>query len=146
LTEELLKNFSPSEPYLTSEVALYGPADVVPTYLSRTALQQVDNLRLLAFNEVGLLAGLKQRLPDADVTVVSMYQDPPDFSDTQAALWSLVPARAIARSHDGIAVAVPDHMGNDFIFVYYMSQNSPRLRIIVNEVLIYLKATGWYDL
>jgi hypothetical protein len=74
-----------------------------------------------------------------------MYDDPPNLSDGKVAIWALVPSRAIAQSHSGVATSVPDHMGGEFIFVYYMQPNSPRLQIFVNELLEYLKDSGWYD-
>lgn len=76
---------------------------------------------------------------------VTMFAEPPDLPEDTVDLWALVPARAIAQSHEGIAVSVPENMGEEFIFTYYMPPNSLRLRIFTNRLLEYLKDFGWFD-
>ncbi len=145
LTEKRLRDLAPSTPYLTSGAALFGLRETVATLLTRKAVEENDDLTFYAFNEEALLAGLNQQLPNTQISPVTAYDDPPKLTETDVALWSVVPARALAQSHDGFAASVPDHIGDDFIFVYYMSPDSPRMQIVVNNLLQLLIDTGWYD-
>ncbi len=145
VTQQRLRDLIISDSYLKSEPALLGQTNVVSGLLSRNDIEAYPDLTLGSYHEPSLLNRLKARLPDVSVNVVPPYESLPDFSSVDAAVWSLVSARAMAKLYDGVAASVPENLGDPFVYVFYMAPDNRRLHIFVNTLVRDLKSVGWHE-
>lgn len=145
VTPDRLRTLIISDSYLQSDPALLGQTNVVSKLLTRESIQTYPDLTLGTYHETSILNRLKDRLPEVSVNLVPPYDSLPDFSSVDAAVWSLVSARAMAKIYDGVAASVPDNLGDPFVYVYYMAPDSRRLHLFVNTLVRDLKSIGWHE-
>ncbi|MEM7122656.1 MAG: hypothetical protein AAF563_15345 [Pseudomonadota bacterium] len=91
---------------LTHKVLL-GHGGTVSTLLTRKTAEANGGLVLYPFNREALLAGPQQKLPATEVSTVTIFDDPPQHSDTEFATWSVAPVRAIARCQNSLVASMP---------------------------------------
>jgi hypothetical protein len=127
-----LSVLSASMSYYQSPVALFMPTDRAQRFRTREDILAMRGLRLaMAVDPV--LHPLWQRLfPNAEIVMVQDYRTLPDFTKVDAAIWTLEPAAALARSHPGITAVVPQNLSNPFLLSYLMPQGSEVLVHFVN--------------
>jgi hypothetical protein len=90
-----------------------------------------------------VLHPLWQRLfPNAAISMVPDYRTAPDFAAVDAAVWTLEPAAAFARSHPGVTAVVPQGLGNPFLLSYLMPPGSEAMVHFVNYWLDLRRADG----
>ncbi len=145
VTEERLRGLVASDAYAQSVPVLFGDATTVSQFLTRQDVLNFPNANIGVYQEESLLRRLKHRLPDVTITVVQPYTTLPDFTQIDAAVWSLHEARPIAEENKDIAVAVTENLGEPFVYVYYVAPESRRLRIFVDDLIRDLKDIGWHD-
>src|SRR5215475_12684295 len=137
-----LTALSASTSYYQSPVALLVPSARAQEFRSRDAILAMRGLRIsMAVDPV--LHPLWQRLfPNATISMVSDYRTPPDFSKVDAAVWTLEPAAAFARSHSGVTAVVPQGLSNPFLLSYLMPPGSEAMLHFVNYWLELRRADG----
>ena len=145
VTEERLRGLVASDAYAQSVPVLFGDTDVVSQLLTRDDILNYPDAHLAVYQEESILKRLKRRLPDVTITVVPPYTTLPDFTEIDAAVWSLHEARSLAEQTEGIAVAVTENLGEPFVYVYYLAPESRRLRIFVDDLIRDLKDIGWHQ-
>jgi len=101
-----LSALSSSMSYYRSPIALLVPTARAQKFASLDEILAMRSLRLVMSVDP-VLHPLWQRLfPNAEITMVSDYRTPPDFSKVDAAVWTLEQAAAFAHSHPGITAVV----------------------------------------
>ena len=125
LTETRLANLMPGPIYWSSPLALLVPSATATNFTSRAALLLRKDLRLAVFDSA-VMRGLAHRLlPDASVTVVPDYASlPARLGQVDAALWTLVQARAWAATHSGWTAVVPTDAGPPLSIAMMMPPNA----------------------
>src|SRR5262245_43993557 len=137
-----LSALSASMSYYQSPVALFMPTDRAERFRTREDILAMRNLRL-AMSVDPVLHPLWQRLfPNAEIVMVADYRSLPDFAKVDAAIWTLEPAAALARSHPGITAVVPQNLGNPFLLSYLMPRGSEVMMHFVNYWLELRRADG----
>jgi proton glutamate symport protein len=141
-TTKRLSALSASEPYFQSPLALFLPSDRASRFRTREQILRMHDLRIGVFDDPVLRPLVASLFPDARIVVVPSYQVLPDFSQMDAAVWSLEQAAALARSHAGITAVVPEDLGSPFLLTYLMPPRSDETIHFVNYWLELRKADG----
>ncbi len=145
VNDERLERFSISEPYTQSPVALIVKTNRVDDFLSRDAIRAQDNLVIGVFNDPILRPLAKRLFPNAQVKVVTSYDELPNHPDIDAAIWTLEQAEAWAERQTGYTAVVPDNVGSTFLIAYVMPENAGELTQFLNYWMRLQQASGFHD-
>jgi hypothetical protein len=75
--------------------------------------------------------------------IVSGYQQVPDFSKIDAAIWTLVQAESLAAAHPSLIAVVPKDAGNPYLLAYLMPPGAEEFANFVNYWLNLKRADGF---
>src|SRR5260370_10743444 len=96
------------DPYFQSPLALFMPRERAGDFTSRAKILKRNDLRIGVFNDPVLIPRLKRTFPNAEIVVVPDYSQLPDFSQIDAAIWTLVQAESLAAAHPDLIAVVPN--------------------------------------
>jgi proton glutamate symport protein len=143
VTNYRLLHLKVSTPYFQSPLALFMPRDRASGFESRSKILKRPGLKIGVFNDPVLIPRLKRTFPNAEIIVVPNYSKVPDFSAVDAALWTLVQAKALAASNPGLIAVAPSDAGNPYLFAYIMPPGAEEFAKFVNYWLDLKKADGF---
>lgn len=143
VTDDRLLRFKVSEPYFQSPLALFMPRERAARFRSRSKILAQTGLKIGVFDDPVLKPRLERSFPNAQLVVVPDYREVPDFTRIDAALWTLVQARAVAASHPGLMAVAPADVGNPYLFAYLMPPAAEELAKFVNYWMQLKKAGGF---
>lgn len=145
VTDQRIRELSVSTPYFSSPVALFGPRTKVNRFSSRKSINEIDDLRVGVFDDPVLIPRLKRLFPDANVVIVDSYEEVPDFTKIDAAIWTLEQAKALAAANPEIQAIAPKDMGSNFLFAYLMPQDATEWKQYVDYWLEIRSRDGELD-
>jgi ABC-type amino acid transport substrate-binding protein len=128
VTDDRLRRFAISEPYLKSPVALIVRTGAVTKFLSRAAIEAQNNLTIAVFDDPVMTALAHRLLPEGKVVVLPDYDDLPNHPEIDAAIWTLEQAKSWAAPRADYAAVVPRDLGGHFLIAYLMPENALRFR------------------
>lgn len=143
VTDDRLLLLKASTPYFQSPLALFMPRDRASEFRSRTQILEQPEIKIGVFDDPVLLPRLKRTFPNATISVVPGYRQLPDFSKIDAALWTLVQAKALAASNPELIAVQPSDAGNPYLFAYLMPPDAEEFAKFVNYWLDLKKADGF---
>ncbi len=131
VTTERLMGAGVSDPYFRSPLAFFTLRQRGPEFLTRDQLLARSNVRIGIFGNSVLIPVLKEVLPQAQVVPLADYDVMPDFTQVDAAFWTLAQAEALAAAHPRIIAVATKGIGSPFLFAYLTPPHSePLLRLI----------------
>ena len=136
VTEDRLLAFKASTPYFQSPLALFMPRERAESFTSRTKILEHPDLKIGVFNDPVLIPRLARTFPNAEIVIVPGYDQVPDFSKIDAAIWTLVQAEALATAHPRLMAVVPRDTGNPYLLAYLMPPGAENSRISLITGLI----------
>jgi len=142
ITDERLKTLMVSRPYFQSPAALVVPSEKAVRFLSASAIREMGHLTFAALNAPVARFFVQRTFPDAEVVVLSNYDELALHPEIDAGLWTLVQGAAWAQSHPGYTAVVPRNLGSVMVFGYVMPPRSEALARFVNYWLDLRKADG----
>jgi proton glutamate symport protein len=128
VTDQRLRRFALTEPYLKSPVALIVRADEVSRFRTRADIEAQEDLNVAVFDDPVMIALGKRVLPDVNVTALPSYEMLPQHAEIDAAIWTLEQAKAWAAPRDGYTAVVPKNLGGEFLIAYLMQADALELR------------------
>jgi proton glutamate symport protein len=137
-----LTALSASASYYQSPVALFLPAGRAQRFRTREEILAMRGLRLAMSVDPVLHPLWTRMFPNAEIVMMPDYRTLPDFSQVDAAIWTLEQAAALARSHPGITAVVPQGLSNPFLLSYLMPPGSEVMVHFVNYWLELRRADG----
>ncbi|MGB7949312.1 MAG: cation:dicarboxylase symporter family transporter [Candidatus Binatia bacterium] len=143
VTEDRLLRLKVSTPYFQSPLALFMPRDRASSFTSRSEIVKQAKLKIGVFDDPVLIPRLKRTFPSAELVILSSYRKVPDFSKIDAALWTLVQAKALAASNPELIAVAPSNAGNPYLFAYLMAPDAEEFAEFVNYWLDLKKADGF---
>jgi ABC-type amino acid transport substrate-binding protein len=102
VTEDRLLAFEVSTPYFQSPLALFMPRERAEAFTTRAKILEYPALKIGVFNDPVLIPRLARTFPNAEIVIVPGYQQVPDFSKIDAAIWTLVQAESLAAAHPSL--------------------------------------------
>ena len=82
-----------------------------------------------------LIPRLARTFPNAEIVIVPGYQQVPDFSKIDAAIWTLVQAESLAAAHPSLIAVVPKDAGNPYLLAYLMPPGRKSSRTLLTTGL-----------
>jgi Na+/H+-dicarboxylate symporter/ABC-type amino acid transport substrate-binding protein len=143
VTADRLLRLKVSIPYFQSPLAFFMPRDRASAFRSRSEILKRRALRIGIFDDPILMPRLKRTFPNAELVIVSGYSKIPDFSRVDAALWTLVQARALAAANPDLIAVAPSGVGTPYLFAYFMPPDAQEFTAFVNYWLALKKADGF---
>lgn len=132
VTDERLRRFAVSEPYLKSLVALIVRAEAAARFLSRAAIDAQADLTIAVFDDPVMIALAHRLLPKGKVVVLPDYDDLPKHPEIDAAIWTLEQAKSWAAPRADYAAVVPRDLGGHFLIAYLMPEDALGFRNYLN--------------
>jgi len=142
VTEARLAALRVSDPYFKSPLAFFLPRERVDAFRSRTEIASRSDVRLGVFNDPVLVPRVHRTFPEAQMVVVPSYNVLPDFSQLDAAVWTLTQAEALAAVYPRLAAVQPTDAGDPYLFAYLMPPDAEQLLHFVNYWLQLKRADG----
>jgi proton glutamate symport protein len=142
VTDDRLAMLRVSDPYFKSPLAVFLPRERVNAFRSRSEIISRTGVRIGVFNDPVLVPRVKRTFPNAQVVLVPYYNQLPDFSQIDAAVWTLAQAEAIAAAHPELAAVQPSDAGDPYLFAYLMPPESEQLANFVNYWLQLKRTDG----
>jgi len=152
VTEDRLAAVRVSDPYFKSSLAFFLPRQRVDAFRSRNEINARTGVRLGVFLDPVLVPRVKRSFPNAQTILVpglsfsaghaDYYNTLPDFSQIDAAVWTLTQAEALAATHPGIAAVQPSDVGNPYLYAYLMPPDAEQLNNFVNYWLQLKRTDG----
>ena len=143
VTEDRLLAFTASTPYFQSPLALFMPRERAEGFTSRAKILEHPALKIGVFNDPVLIPRLARTFPNAEIVIVPGYQQVPDFSRIDAAIWTLVQAESLAAAHPSLIAVVPKDAGNPYLLAYLMPPDAEEFENFVNYWLDLKRADGF---
>jgi Na+/H+-dicarboxylate symporter/ABC-type amino acid transport substrate-binding protein len=143
VTDDRLLHLKVSTPYFKSPLALFMPRDRASGFTNRSEIVKRGRLRIGVFDDPVLIPRMKRTFPTAELIILSSYRKVPDFSKIDAALWTLVQAKALAASNPDLIAVAPSNAGNPYLFAYLMAPEAEEFAEFVNYWLDLKKADGF---
>lgn len=143
VTEDRLVQFTASTPYFQSPLALFMPRERAAGFTSRPKILERKDLKIGVFNDPVLIPGLKRAFPNAEIVIVPGYEEVPDFSKIDAAIWTLVQAESLAAAHPGLMAVVPKDAGSPYLLAYLMPPGADGFENFVSYWLNLKRADGF---
>ncbi|MEM7121881.1 MAG: cation:dicarboxylase symporter family transporter [Pseudomonadota bacterium] len=145
VNDDRLQRFSVTEPYMQSPVALIVKSDQVDNFLTRDSIRAQDNLVIGVFDDPILIPLARRLFPNAQVKVVSDYDELPKHPEIGAAIWTLEQAKAWTAHRNDYTAVVPDNVGSPFLIAYLLPANSSELTQFLNYWMRLQRASGFHD-
>ncbi len=145
VTDQRLKRFALSVPYLKSPVALIVRTGEVYRFRSRADIEAARDLNIAVFDDPVMIALAKQVLPDSNLTVLPSYESLPQHPEIDAALWTLEQARAWAAPREGYTAIVPKDLGGRFLIAYLMQADALEFRDYLDYWLKLQEVNGFNE-
>lgn len=145
VTDDRLQQFSASDPYLQSPVALIVRSDRVESFLSRTAIEALGPLRIAVFDDPIMVALGKRLFPQSKIVVLPSYQELPNHPNIDAAIWTLAQAKAWATPRADYTAVVPRDVGGPFLIAYLLPEGSSRFTQFLNYWMALQRTNGFHD-
>jgi proton glutamate symport protein len=142
VTEDRLVKLRVSNPYFKSPLAFFLPRDRVGVFRSRAEITSRPGVRIGVFNDPVLLPRVQRTFPNAQIVVVPNYNVLPDFSQIDAAIWTLTQAEALAAAYPQLAAVQPSDAGDPYLFAYLMPPNAEELANFINYWLQLKRSDG----
>jgi len=143
VTEDRLLAFEVSTPYFQSPLALFMPRERAEAFTTRAKILEYPALKIGVFNDPVLIPRLARTFPNAEIVIVPGYQQVPDFSKIDAAIWTLVQAESLAAAHPSLIAVVPKDTGNPYLLAYLMPPGAEEFENFVNYWLDLKRADGF---
>jgi proton glutamate symport protein len=143
VTEDRLLAFKVSTPYFQSPLALFMPRERAESFTSRAKILAQGALKIGVFADPVLIPRLARTFPNAEIVIVPGYQQLPDFSKVDAAIWTLVQAESLAAAHPRLIAVVPTDVGNPYLLAYLMPPGAEEFENFVNYWLNLKRADGF---
>jgi proton glutamate symport protein len=143
VTEDRLLAFKASSPYFQSPLALFMPRERAESFTSRAKILELSAPKIGVFNDPVLIPRLARTFPNAEIVIVPGYQQVPDFSKIDAAMWTLVQAESLAAAHPSLIAVVPKDAGNPYLLAYLMPPDAEEFENFVNYWLDLKRADGF---
>lgn len=145
VTDERLLDLTVSTPYFQSPLALFMPRQRAQGFKTRSDLLERSGLRIGVYDSPVLVPRLKRTFPNAEIVTTLEYRNGalPDFARIDAALWTLVQAKALAVSNPDLIAVAPADAGNPYLFAYIMPPGADEFSKFVNYWLELKKADGF---
>jgi proton glutamate symport protein len=145
VTDERLLDLRVSTPYFQSPLALFMPRERASGFRTRSEVLQRTGLKIGVFDSPVLTPRLKRTFPNAEIVTTPQYSSRtlPDFGTMDAALWTLVQAKALAASNPDLIALAPSDAGNPYLFAYTMPPEAEEFAQFVNYWLELKKADGF---
>jgi Na+/H+-dicarboxylate symporter/ABC-type amino acid transport substrate-binding protein len=143
VTADRLLHLKVSTPYFQSPIALFMPRDRAPGFKSRSEILKRRGVRIGTFDDPILIPLLKRTFPNAEVVIVHRYNEVPDFSKVDAAIWALVQAKALAVADPNLIAVAPEGVGTPYLFAYLMPPGAQEFTAFVNYWLALKKVDGF---
>jgi Na+/H+-dicarboxylate symporter len=135
-TDYRLQSLTVSRFYFQSPPALIVRSDRANQFLSREAIIAMPRLRVAVFDDPVLIPMLRFLLPNAEVEIVTNYDQLPAIADRiDGAFWTLQQAGSWAEVHPGYTAVAPTDMGTPILFVYLMPPGASSLRQYMDQWL-----------
>jgi Na+/H+-dicarboxylate symporter/ABC-type amino acid transport substrate-binding protein len=142
MTAGRLRSVTASDSYLETPPALIVHAKDAGKFVHRTANSPSRGLKI-AVLDAAIVVDLARRLfPDATLKRLRDY-DALKGSDFDAAVWTLIQAKAWAEAHDGYTAVVPPDAGAPLSIGFLMPPDSPAFQRYVNEWLELQRSNGF---
>jgi ABC-type amino acid transport substrate-binding protein len=145
VTEDRLVQLTVSTPYFQSPLALFMPRERAGAFTSRTKILERQDLKIGVFDDPVLIPRLKRAFPNAKIVIVAGYEQLPDFSRIDAAIWTLVQAESLAAAHPRLIAVVPKDVGSPYLLAYLMPPEADEFENFVNYWLNLKRADGFYQ-
>ena len=145
VNDDRLKRFSISEPYMQSPVALIVKSDQVDNFLTREIIRAQDDLVVGVFDDPILIPLARRLFPNAQVKVITDYDELPNHPEIGAAIWTLEQAKAWTAHRNDYTAVVPDNVGSPFLIAYLMPANASELTQFLNYWMRLQRASGFHD-
>jgi Na+/H+-dicarboxylate symporter/ABC-type amino acid transport substrate-binding protein len=142
VTDERLATLRVSNPYFKSPLAVFLPRERANAFRTRSGIISRTGVRMGVFNDPVLVPRVKRTFPNAQLVLVPYYNELPDFSRIDAAVWTLAQAEAIAAAHPGLAAVQPSDTGDPYLFAYLLPPDSEQLENFVNYWLQLKRTDG----
>jgi proton glutamate symport protein len=142
VTDDRLATLRVSDPYFKSPLAVFLPRERVDAFRTRSEIVSRTDVRIGVFNDPVLVPRVKRTFPNAQVVLVPYYNELPDFSRIDAAVWTLAQAEAIAAAHPELAAVQPSDAGDPYLFAYLLPPDSEQLGNFVNYWLQLKRTDG----
>jgi proton glutamate symport protein len=143
VTEDRLVQFTVSTPYFQSPLALFMPRERASGFTSRAKILERRGLKIGVFDDPVLIPRLKRTCPNAEIVVVASYEQLPDFSRIDAAIWTLVQAESLAAAHPSLIAVAPKDVGNPYLLAYLMPPGADEFENFVSYWLDLKRTDGF---
>jgi proton glutamate symport protein len=144
VTEDRLVQFTVSTPYFQSPLALFMPRELAGAFKSRTKILERKDLKIGVFDDPVLIPRLERAFPNAKIVIVAGYEQVPDFSSIDAAIWTLIQAESLAAAHPRLIAVAPEDVGSPYLLAYLMPPEAEEFENFVNYWLNLKRADGFY--
>ena len=145
VTDDRLIKVRISDPYFKSPLAFFLPRERVSDFRNRSQINSRIGLRIGIIDEPVYAARVKRTFPNAQVVVLPNYNTLPDFSQIDAALWTLTQAEAVAAAYPQIAAVEPSDVGDPYLFAYLLPPKAEQFLHFIDYWLELRHADGTED-
>jgi ABC-type amino acid transport substrate-binding protein len=127
VTSLRLQLLTATKPYYESPLAILARGNIAERVTTRENALAQTSLRIGMFDSPVLQKLTGNMFPDNPKVLVNDYFELTKRPDIDMALWTLVQARAYARSRPGYTAVVPSDFGSPFLFAYYLPPGSDHI-------------------
>ncbi|WP_342641784.1 cation:dicarboxylate symporter family transporter [Rhodoligotrophos ferricapiens] len=144
-TADRLRNLDVSAFYLTSPIALIVPSEKTPLFRDYDAIAARKGLKLAVFRDPVLEPLVHSLFPQAEITLLTSYDELPDDTVLDGALWTAEQAASWTAARTGYTAVVPENIGAPLPFSYLMPKGSHDLARYVDLWMALETAEGTRD-